>query len=121
MAASLTESRVAMVLETVGIAAPGMEPLREVGLGPKIAAYTDRIPETHDYTVGMLTRAPRGVWNSRLLFAGDFSSLGEALEAIGSVFPETDRIRCYEYTVDNEFPVEVPPLVRSGDKWRPAG
>jgi len=36
-------------------------------------------------------------------------------------FPDIARIRCYEYTVDNEFPVEVPPLIRSGDKWRPAG
>ena len=43
----------------------------------------------------------------------------EALAAIAAAHPEADRIRCYEYTVDDEYPVEVAPLVRSGDKWRP--
>jgi len=69
----------------------------------------------------MLVRVPKGVWNTRLQFAGDFDSLSGALAAIAGVYPDIDRIRCYEYTVDNEFPVEVPPLIRSGDKWRPAG
>ena len=110
-----------MAYETYRVEVTRDETQPEGGIGIEITAYIDRMPETHDYTVGMLTRAPRGVWNSRLAFAGDFSSLSEALEAIGSAFPEIDRIRCYEYTVDNEFPVPVPALVRSGDKWRPAG
>jgi hypothetical protein len=29
------------------------------------------------------------------------------------------RIRCYEYTVDDEFAREVAPLVKSTGKWRP--
>jgi hypothetical protein len=110
-----------MAYETYRVEVTRDETLPEGGVGIEITAYIDRLPETHDYTVGMLTRAPRDVWNSRLLFAGDFATLGEALDAIGAAFPDTDRIGCYEYTVDNEFPVPVAPLIRSGDKWRPAG
>jgi len=62
---------------------------------------------------------PKGVWNSRLQFAGDFETLGEALAAIGAAHPDTDRIRCYEYTVDDEYAREVAPLVKSGGRWRP--
>ncbi|MGE0259811.1 MAG: hypothetical protein AB7H71_01570 [Alphaproteobacteria bacterium] len=109
-----------MAYETYRVEVTRDETLQTGGVGIEITAYFDRVPETNDYTVGMLTRAPRGVWNSRLLFAGDFATLGEALAAIGAAFPEVDRIRCYEYTVDNEFPVEVQPLVRTGDRWRPA-
>src|SRR5436305_14421495 len=89
------------------------------GVSIEITAYFDRVPETHDYSVGMLTRVPKGVWNSRLQFAGDFEKLGEALAAIGAACPEIDRIRCYEYTVDDEYAREVAPLVKSGDKWLP--
>ena len=85
----------------------------------EITAYIDRMPETNEATIGRLSRAWRGVWNSRLQYTGDFDTLGEALAAITAAYPEADRIRCYEYTVDNEFPVEVAPLLRSGEKWRP--
>jgi hypothetical protein len=88
-------------------------------VGIEITAYLDRVPETDAPTRGRLTRASRGVWNSRLQFTGDFETLSEALAAIAAAHPEADRIRCYEYTVDDEYPVEVAPLVRSGDKWRP--
>jgi hypothetical protein len=83
----------------------------------EITAYIDRMPETNEATIGRLSRAWRGVWNSRLQYTGDFDTLAEALTAIIAAYPETDRIRCYEYSVDNEFPVEVAPLVRSGEKW----
>jgi hypothetical protein len=86
----------------------------------EIVAYLDRDPETNEYTRGRLTRVPKGVWNSRLQFAGDFESLGEALAAIGAVYPDIDRIRCYEYTVDDEYAREVAPLVKSGGKWLPS-
>jgi hypothetical protein len=89
------------------------------GVGVEITAYLDRMPETHDYSTGMLTRVPKGVWNSRLQFAGDFAELGEALAAIGAAHPDIERIRCYEYTIDDEYAREVAPLVKSGDKWRP--
>src|SRR5437764_15308135 len=84
------------------------------GVSIEIIAYVDRVPETHDYSVGMLTRVPKGVWNSRLQFAGDFEILSEALAAIGTAYPGVERIRCYEYTVDDEYAREVAPLVKSG-------
>src|SRR5262249_31624606 len=87
----------------------------------EITAYIDRMPETNEPTVGRLSRARRGVWNSRLQYTGDFDTLAEALEAITAPYPQADRIRCYEYTVDDEFAREVAPLVRSGDKWQPGG
>ena len=85
----------------------------------EITAYIDRMPETNEATIGHLSRAWRGVWNSRLQYTGDFDTLAEALAAIMAAYPEADRIRCYEYSVDSEFPVEVAPLLRSGEKWSP--
>jgi hypothetical protein len=85
----------------------------------EITAYIDRMPETNEATIGRLSRAQRGVWNSRLQYTGDFETLAEALAAISAAYPEAGHIRCYEYSVDNEFPVEVPPLLRSGEKWVP--
>jgi len=85
----------------------------------EITAYLDRVPETDAPTRGRLTRASQGVWNSRLQFTGDFETLSEALAAIAAAHPDANRIRCYEYTVDDEYPIEVAPLLRSGDKWRP--
>jgi hypothetical protein len=85
----------------------------------EITAYIDRMPETNEATIGRLSRAWRGVWNSRLQYTGDFETLAEALAAIMAAYPAADRIRCYEYSVDNEFPVEVAPLLRSGEKWLP--
>ena len=88
-------------------------------VGIEITAYIDRMPETNEATIGRLSRARRGVWNSRLQYTGDFDTLAEALAAITAAYPNADRIRCYEYSVDNEFPVEVTPLLRSGKKWLP--
>ena len=85
----------------------------------EITAYIDRMPETNEATIGRLSRALRGVWNSRLQYTGDFETLAEALAAITAAYPGTDRIRCYEYSVDNEFAVEVAPLLRSAEKWLP--
>jgi hypothetical protein len=86
----------------------------------EITAYLDREPEHNDYSRGMLVRVPKGVWNTRLQFAGDFETLAGALAAVAAAHPDIDRIRCYEYTVDDEFAREVAPLVKSGDKWQPA-
>ena len=85
----------------------------------EITAYIDRMPETNDAMIGRLGRAWRGVWNSRLQYTGDFDTLAEALAAITAAYPRADRIRCYEYTVDDEFAREVAPLLRSGEKWLP--
>ncbi len=85
----------------------------------EITAYIDRVPETDAPTRGILTRASRGVWNSRLQFTGDFDTLGAALAAIEAAHPEVAQIRCYEYTVDDEYAREVAALVRRDGKWRP--
>jgi hypothetical protein len=90
------------------------------GVTIEITAYLDRVPETDAPTRGMLTRASKGVWNSRLQFTGDFATLSAALAAIDAAYPEADHIRCYEYTVDDEYAREVAPLVKSAGKWRPA-
>ncbi|HTV45913.1 MAG TPA: hypothetical protein VMF05_11400 [Stellaceae bacterium] len=87
----------------------------------EITAYIDRMPENNDATVGRLARAQRGVWNSRLQYTGDFETLAEALAAITAAHPEADHIRCYEYSVDDEFAREVAPLLRSGGTWRSGG
>jgi hypothetical protein len=87
----------------------------------EITAYLDRVPETDAPTRGMLTRAAKGVWNSRLQMTGDFETLAEALAAIEAAYPETGRIRCYEYTVDDEFAREAAILVKSDGKWAPGG
>jgi hypothetical protein len=87
----------------------------------EITAYIDRMPETNEATIGWLGRAWRGVWNSRLQYTGDFDTLAQALAAIDAAYPEAMSIRCYEYSVDDEFAREVAPLVRSQGKWLPAG
>jgi hypothetical protein len=86
----------------------------------EITAYLDRVPETDAPTRGMLTRAAKGVWNSRLQMTGDFETLKEALAAIDAAHPEAERIRCYEYTVDDEFPREAAMLAKSTGKWAPS-
>ncbi len=85
----------------------------------EITAYLDRVPETDAPTRGRLTRAARGVWNTRLQFTGDFAELAAALAAVTAAYPDAARIRCYEYTVDDEYAREVAPLVKSGNSWRP--
>jgi hypothetical protein len=94
---------------------------REVGtVVIEITAYIDREPETNFSTRGRLTRAQKGVWDSRLSFTGDFDRLGTALAAIDAAYPEAGHIRCYEYTVDDEYAREVAPLVKSAGRWAPA-
>ena len=43
----------------------------------EITAYVDRVPETNEPEFGRLSRAYKGVWNSRL--AKDFENLAETL------------------------------------------
>ena len=108
-----------MSYETFRVEITRDETVADGGVSIEIVAYIDRVPETHDYSTGMLTRVPKGVWNSRLQFAGDFETLGEALAAIGAAYADIHRIRCYEYTIDDEYAREVAPLLRAGDKWLP--
>ena|SRR5438552_17575211 len=108
-----------MACETFRVEITRDEMLPVGGITIEITAYFDRVPETDMPTRGMLTRASKGVWNSRLQFTGDFETLAAALAAIEAAYPDADRIRCYEYTVDDEYAREVAPLVKSGGKWRP--
>ncbi len=108
-----------MSYETFRVEITRDETLPSGGVSIEITAYIDRVPETDAPTRGMLTRASRGVWNSRLQFTGDFETLREALAAIDAASPEADRIRCYEYAVDDEYPREVAGLLKSDGKWRP--
>ena len=110
-----------MSYETFRVEITRDEARADGAVGVEITAYIDRVPETDAPTRGMLTRASRGVWNSRLQFTGDFATLSEALAAINAAYRDADRIRCYEYTVDDEYPREVAPLLRSDGKWRPGG
>jgi hypothetical protein len=110
-----------MSYETFRVEITRDETVASGGVSIEITAYIDRVPETHDYSVGLLTRVPKGVWNSRLQFAGDFETLSEALAGINAAYPDADRIRCYEYTVDDEYAREVAPLLKLGDKWRSGG
>ena len=59
------------------------------------------------------------MWKTRLYFAGDFETLKDALAAVEAGFPGVDRIRCYEWSNDDETPLEVAMLIRSGGKWAP--
>src|SRR5262245_29963536 len=108
-----------MSYETFRVEITRDETLASGGVSVEITAYLDRVPEHNDYSRDMLVRVPKGVWNPRLQFAGDFESLSAALAAVANVYPEIDCIRCYEYTVDDEFAREVAPLIKSEDKWRP--
>jgi hypothetical protein len=85
----------------------------------EITAYIDRVPETNEPEFGRLSRAYKGVWNSRLQYTGDFESLSDAFVAIEAAYPEVEHIRCYEWSVDYEYPYEMAPLRRSGKKWSP--
>ena len=85
----------------------------------EITAYIDRVPETNEPEFGRLSRALKGVWNSRLQYTGDFESLSEAVAAIEAAYPEVEHIRCCEWSIDYEYPNEMAPLHRSGKKWSP--
>jgi hypothetical protein len=85
----------------------------------EITAYIDRVPETDAPEFGRLSRAYKGVWNSRLQYAGDFETRAEAVAAIAAAYPEVERICCSEWTIDYEFRCEMPTLRKSGDGWSP--
>ena len=89
------------------------------GVAIEITAYIDRVPETPEIGHQRLLRAPKGVWNSRLLFAGDFATLAAAARAIEAAYPDIAQIRCSEFSMDYEFPNEMAPLVKSAGGWRP--
>src|SRR5947209_267356 len=107
-----------MAYETFRVEITRDETRADGAVGIELTAYLDRVPETDAPTRGRLTRASRGVWNSRLQFTGDFETLREGLAAIDAAYPDAERIRCYEYTVDDEYPREVAPLLKMNGKWQ---
>jgi hypothetical protein len=89
------------------------------GVTVEITAYIDRVPETDMAGPGYLARVPQSVWNTRMLYSGDFEELKDALAAIAGKFPEIDRIDCWEWPIDYENKMQAAPLLRSGAKWVP--
>jgi hypothetical protein len=57
----------------------------------EITDYIDRVPETNEPEFGRLSRAYKGVWNSRLQYTGDFESLSKALGAIDAASPRLNK------------------------------
>jgi hypothetical protein len=49
----------------------------------------------------------------------DFESLSEVLVAIEAAYPEVGHIRCYEWSVDYEYPNEMTPCLDRGKNGRP--
>ena len=76
------------------------------GVSIAVTAYIDRVPQTSPVDLGRLTRAPKGVWNSRLLFMGDFDALADALAAIEAAFPEVAEISCNEFRSTTNSPTK---------------
>ena len=66
-----------MVYQTFRVEIPRDETRDGALIGIEITAYIDRMPETNEATIGRLSRAFRGVWNSRLQYTGDFATLAE--------------------------------------------
>ena len=95
------------------------ETLGAGGVTVEIIAYIEREPETPAPGLDRLVRIYNSVWNTRLLYSGDFEELSDALAATEAAYPDIDRIACWEWTVDDEFKREAAPLLRSGAKWRP--
>jgi hypothetical protein len=89
------------------------------GVSIDITAYIDRMPETEPAALGMLVRVPASVWNTRLLYSGDFETLAEVLAAIEARYPEIASIRCFEHPLDYEYPLDMAPLQRSAEGWAP--
>jgi hypothetical protein len=85
----------------------------------EITAYIDGVPETDAPEFGRLSRAYKGVWNSRLQYTGDFASLSEALVAVNAAYPKVEQLRCYEWSIDYEFPNEMAPMRKIGARWSP--
>src|SRR5258708_28197051 len=82
-------------------------------VGIEITAYIDRMPETNEATMGRLSRVWRGVWNSRLQYAGDFDSLAEALAAIMAASSPAAPHPRLEYTRPDRLCPATPPPARS--------
>jgi hypothetical protein len=101
-----------------------VEIIREEAHGPggvsiDVTAYIDRAPDDNEADFGTLSRVPANMWNTRMLYTGDFGSLAEATAAIEAVYPDIGHVNCYEWAAHFESAVEIAPLLRSGDRWSP--
>ena len=95
------------------------------GVSIDVTAYIDRTPDDNEADFGRLSRVPANMWNTRMLYTGDFGSLSEAVAAIAAIYPDVARLNCYEWAAHSESALEMAPLARSGGKWssgeNPAG
>jgi len=89
------------------------------GVSIDVTAYIDRAPDDNEADFGRLSRVPASMWNTRMLYTGDFGSLAEAIAAIEATYPDIRRINCYEWAAHFESALEMAPLLRSGGKWAP--
>jgi hypothetical protein len=58
--------------------------------------------------------------NSRPRYTGNFDTLAGALAAITAAYPGAEHIRCYEHSVDNDFPSSWPRSCEAGKNGCPA-
>jgi len=101
-----------------------VEIIREETLGPDgvsidITAYINRVPDDNEADFGSLSQVPVSMWNTRMLYTGDFGALGGAIAAVEAVYPGIEHINCYEWGTD-ETALAMAPMVRSGAHWRSA-
>ena len=80
---------------------------------------------TTEADFGRLSRVATSMWNTRMLYTGDFAALADAVAAIEARYPAAERINCYEWATRVESALELAPLVRAGGRWKrgdpPAG
>ena len=110
-----------MAYETYRVEVTRDETLPAGGVSVEITAYIDRMPETHDYTIGMLTPGAARRVEQPAAIRRRFRDIGRGAGSDRRRLSGNRPHPLLRIHVDNEFPVEVPPLVRSGDRWRPAG
>jgi hypothetical protein len=101
-----------------------VEVIREEAHGPggvaiDVTAYIDHAPDDNEADFGTLSSVPAGMWNTRMLYTGDFASLAEAIAAIEAIYPDIERLNCYEWAAHVESAIETAPLTRSGGSWSP--
>src|ERR1700691_4657062 len=71
-----------------------------------VTAYIDRAPDDNEADFGRLSRVPASIWNTRMLYTGDFGSLAEATAAIEVIYPDIKQLNCYEWAAHFESALE---------------
>lgn len=64
------------------------------GVSIDVTAYIDRVPDDNEADFGRLSRVATSMWNTRMLYTGDFAALADAVAAIEARYPVAERINC---------------------------